>query len=357
MSNKLINLVDITKIYDGVTILDNLNLYIRENEFLTLLGPSGCGKTTTLRILGGFENPDEGRVLFDGKDITKLPPNKRQLNTVFQKYALFTHMTIAENIAFGLKIKGKSKAYIDDKIKYALKLVNLEGYENRSPALLSGGQQQRIAIARAIVNEPKVLLLDEPLGALDLKLRQDMQYELIRLKNELGITFVYVTHDQEEALTMSDTIVVMNQGYIQQIGTPEDIYNEPQNAFVADFIGDSNIVDGLMLQDRLVEILGAKFPCVDEGFGVRKPVDVVIRPEDSNLVKPEDGIITGRVTHLIFKGVHYEMEVVANGYTWLVHSTDMVPVGEEVGLWVNPFDIQIMNKPESEDEEAPSLEE
>ena len=357
MSNKLINLVDITKIYDGVTILDNLNLYIRENEFLTLLGPSGCGKTTTLRILGGFENPDEGRVLFDGKDITKLPPNKRQLNTVFQKYALFTHMTIAENIAFGLKIKGKSKAYIDDKIKYALKLVNLEGYENRSPALLSGGQQQRIAIARAIVNEPKVLLLDEPLGALDLKLRQDMQYELIRLKNELGITFVYVTHDQEEALTMSDTIVVMNQGYIQQIGTPEDIYNEPQNAFVADFIGDSNIVDGLMLQDRLVEILGAKFPCVDDGFGVRKPVDVVIRPEDINLVKPEDGIITGRVTHLIFKGVHYEMEVAANGYTWLVHSTDMVPVGEEVGLWVNPFDIQIMNKPESEDEEAPSLEE
>ena len=357
MSNKLINLVDITKIYDGVTILDNLNLYIRENEFLTLLGPSGCGKTTTLRILGGFENPDEGRVLFDGKDITKLPPNKRQLNTVFQKYALFTHMTIAENIAFGLKIKGKSKAYIDDKIKYALKLVNLEGYENRSPALLSGGQQQRIAIARAIVNEPKVLLLDEPLGALDLKLRQDMQYELIRLKNELGITFVYVTHDQEEALTMSDTIVVMNQGYIQQIGTPEDIYNEPQNAFVADFIGDSNIVDGLMLQDRLVEILGAKFPCVDEGFGVRKPVDVVIRPEDIDLVKPEDGIITGRVTHLIFKGVHYEMEVAANGYTWLVHSTDMVPVGEEVGLWVNPFDIQIMHKPESEDEEAPSLEE
>ena len=357
MSNKLINLVDITKIYDGVTILDNLNLYIRENEFLTLLGPSGCGKTTTLRILGGFENPDEGRVLFDGKDITKLPPNKRQLNTVFQKYALFTHMTIAENIAFGLKIKGKSKAYIDDKIKYALKLVNLEGYENRSPALLSGGQQQRIAIARAIVNEPKVLLLDEPLGALDLKLRQDMQYELIRLKNELGITFVYVTHDQEEALTMSDTIVVMNQGYIQQIGTPEDIYNEPQNAFVADFIGDSNIVDGLMLQDRLVEILGAKFPCVDEGFGVRKPVDVVIRPEDINLVKPEDGIITGRVTHLIFKGVHYEMEVAANGYTWLVHSTDMVPVGEEVGLWVNPFDIQIMNKPESEDEEAVNVEE
>ena len=357
MNPSLIRLEGVSKTFDNTKVLDELDLSIKENEFMTLLGPSGCGKTTTLRILGGFENPDEGRVLFDGKDITKLPPNKRQLNTVFQKYALFTHMTIAENIAFGLKIKGKSKAYIDDKIKYALKLVNLEGYENRSPALLSGGQQQRIAIARAIVNEPKVLLLDEPLGALDLKLRQDMQYELIRLKNELGITFVYVTHDQEEALTMSDTIVVMNQGYIQQIGTPEDIYNEPQNAFVADFIGDSNIVDGLMLQDRLVEILGAKFPCVDEGFGVRKPVDVVIRPEDIDLVKPEDGIITGRVTHLIFKGVHYEMEVVANGYTWLVHSTDMVPVGEEVGLGVNPFDIQIMNKPESEDEEAPSLEE
>ncbi|MCI5649305.1 MAG: ABC transporter ATP-binding protein [Fusicatenibacter sp.] len=357
MSTKLLDLVNITKSFDGVAVLDDLNLYIRENEFLTLLGPSGCGKTTTLRILGGFENPDTGKVLFDGKDITMLPPNKRQLNTVFQKYALFTHMTIAENIAFGLKIKGKSKAYIDDKIKYALKLVNLEGYENRSPALLSGGQQQRIAIARAIVNEPKVLLLDEPLGALDLKLRQDMQYELIRLKNELGITFVYVTHDQEEALTMSDTIVVMNQGYIQQIGTPEDIYNEPQNAFVADFIGDSNILDGIMIEDKLVEILGAKFPCVDVGFGHNKPVDVVIRPEDIDLVKPSEGTITGRVTHLIFKGVHYEMEVMANGYEWLVHSTDMFPVGEEVGIHVDPFDIQIMNKPESEDEEAVSVEE
>ncbi|MDY2938973.1 MAG: ABC transporter ATP-binding protein [Fusicatenibacter sp.] len=357
MSTKLLDLVNITKSFDGVTVLDDLNLYIRENEFLTLLGPSGCGKTTTLRILGGFENPDTGKVLFDGKDITMLPPNKRQLNTVFQKYALFTHMTIAENIAFGLKIKGKSKAYINDKIKYALKLVNLEGYENRSPALLSGGQQQRIAIARAIVNEPKVLLLDEPLGALDLKLRQDMQYELIRLKNELGITFVYVTHDQEEALTMSDTIVVMNQGYIQQIGTPEDIYNEPQNAFVADFIGDSNILDGIMIEDKLVEILGAKFPCVDVGFGHNKPVDVVIRPEDIDLVKPSEGTIVGRVTHLIFKGVHYEMEVMANGFEWLVHSTDMFPVGEEVGIHVDPFDIQIMNKPESEDEEAVPVEE
>lgn len=353
MSTKLLDLVNITKSYDGVTILDDLNLYIRENEFLTLLGPSGCGKTTTLRILGGFETPDAGKVLFNGQDITQLPPNKRQLNTVFQKYALFTHMTIAENIAFGLKIKGKPKAYIDDKIKYALKLVNLEGYENRSPALLSGGQQQRIAIARAIVNEPKVLLLDEPLGALDLKLRQDMQYELIRLKNELGITFVYVTHDQEEALTMSDTIVVMNQGYIQQMGTPEQIYNEPENAFVADFIGESNIVGGTMIHDELVEIFGAKFACVDKGFGNNRPVDVVIRPEDIDLVKPEDGTLQGVVTHLIFKGVHYEMEVTTpDGYEWLVHSTDMFPVGQKVGIHVDPFDIQIMNKPESEDEEA-----
>lgn len=352
MSNKLIDLVNITKSFDGEVVLDDLNLYIRENEFLTLLGPSGCGKTTTLRILGGFENPDKGKVIFNGEDITQLPPNKRQLNTVFQKYALFTHMSIAENIAFGLKLKKKSKAYIDDKIKYALKLVNLEGYENRRPDSLSGGQQQRVAIARAIVNEPKVLLLDEPLGALDLKLRQDMQYELIRLKNELGITFIYVTHDQEEALTMSDTIVVMNQGYIQQIGTPEDIYNEPQNAFVADFIGDSNILHGTMIEDRLVEILGAKFQCVDEGFGNNKPVDVVIRPEDIDLLTPEKGTIQGVVTHLIFKGVHYEMEVMANGFEWLVHSTDMFPVGTKVGIHVDPFDIQIMNKPESEDEEA-----
>ena len=352
MSNKLIDLVEITKSFDGEVVLDDLNLYIRENEFLTLLGPSGCGKTTTLRIMGGFETPDKGKVIFNGEDITNLPPNKRQLNTVFQKYALFTHMTVAENIAFGLKIKKKSKDYINDKIKYALKLVNLDGFENRMPDSLSGGQQQRIAIARAIVNEPKVLLLDEPLGALDLKLRQDMQYELIRLKNELGITFIYVTHDQEEALTMSDTIVVMNQGYIQQIGTPEDIYNEPQNAFVADFIGDSNIISGTMIEDRLVEILGAKFPCVDEGFGHNTPVDVVIRPEDIDLLKPEEGTIQGVVSHLIFKGVHYEMEVQANGFEWLVHSTDLFPVGTPVGIHVDPFDIQIMNKPESEDEEA-----
>lgn len=357
MSTKLIDLQHISKSYGDNLILDDMNLYIRENEFLTLLGPSGCGKTTTLRIIGGFEKADRGAVLFNGTDISNLPPNKRQVNTVFQKYALFTHMTISENIAFGLKIKGKSKAYIDDKIKYALKLVNLDGFENRMPNSLSGGQQQRIAIARAIVNEPKVLLLDEPLGALDLKLRQDMQYELIRLKNELGITFVYVTHDQEEALTMSDTVVVMNQGYIQQIGSPEDIYNEPENAFVADFIGDSNIIDALMVRDELVEILGAKFACVDKGFGTNQPVDVVIRPEDIELTAPQEGTIEGVVTHVIFKGVHYEMEVLANDFDWLVQSTVLVPVGTKVGIRVDPFNIQIMNKPESEDEEAVGVDE
>lgn len=358
MNKVLIDLKNISKSYGDQLVLDDLNLYIRENEFLTLLGPSGCGKTTTLRIIGGFETPDTGRVIFDGQDITRLSPNKRQLNTVFQRYALFPHMTIEDNIAFGLKIKGKTKSYIDDKIKYALKLVNLDGYGKRMPDSLSGGQQQRIAIARAIVNEPKVLLLDEPLGALDLKLRQDMQYELIRLKNELGITFIYVTHDQEEALTMSDTIVVMNQGYIQQIGSPEKIYNEPENAFVADFIGDSNIISSIMVQDKLVNILGVNFDCVDTGFGRNKPVDVVIRPEDvvlsSNL---EHGKLKGTVTHLIFKGVHYEMEVMANGYEWLVHSTGMFPVGTEVSIFVDPYNIQIMNKPASEDEEAVKLDE
>ena len=357
MEHPLIDLSHIWKSYDGDLILDDLSLSVKENSFVTLLGPSGCGKTTTLRIIGGFEKPDKGQVIFDGEDITNTPPNKRQLNTVFQKYALFTHMSIAENIAFGLKIKGKSKSYIDDKIKYALKLVNLDGFENRSVDSLSGGQQQRIAIARAIVNEPKVLLLDEPLGALDLKLRQDMQYELIRLKNELGITFVYVTHDQEEALTMSDTIVVMNQGYIQQIGTPEMIYNEPTNAFVADFIGDSNILDGTMIQDKVVEILGVKIPCVDEGFGNNTPVDVVIRPEDIEIVEPEKGFMEGDITSVIFKGVHYEIEIMANGFEWLVHTTLLHNAGEHVGINIIPFNIQIMNKPESEDEEAAAIEE
>ena len=351
-SKPLITLDKISKSFGGRLVIDELDLSIRENEFVTLLGPSGCGKTTLLRIMGGFAAPDEGRVIFDGTDITALPPNKRKLNTVFQKYALFSHMDIAENIAFGLKIKKKSKDYIDSKISYALKLVNLEGYETRMPDSLSGGQQQRIAIARAIVNEPKVLLLDEPLGALDLKLRQDMQYELIRLKNELGITFIYVTHDQEEALTMSDTIVVLNQGYIQQIGTPEGIYNEPENAFVADFIGESNILDGLMVRDRLVEILGVRFACVDSGFGQMQPVDVVIRPEDVELLEQADGALGGVVSHLIFKGVHYEMEVEAGGFEWLVHSTRMFPVGTPVSIHVEPDNIHIMNKPESEDEEA-----
>ena len=352
MGKDLITLEHITKSYDGQVILDDLNLHIYENSFVTLLGPSGCGKTTTLRIIGGFEKPEQGRVIFDGKDITDLAPNKRQLNTVFQKYALFTHMNIEENIAFGLKIKNKPESYIKDKIKYALKLVNLEGFEKRMPDSLSGGQQQRIAIARAIVNEPKVLLLDEPLGALDLKMRQDMQYELKRLKEELGITFIYVTHDQEEALTMSDHIVVMNQGYIQQEGSPETIYNEPENAFVADFIGDSNIIRSTMIRDELVEILGAKFACVDKGFGENKPVDVVIRPEDVELVDPSQGTISGVVTSLTFKGVHYEMDVEAGGFEWLVHSTKLSEVGSNVGIKVDPYNIQIMNVPESEDEEA-----
>lgn len=352
MAEKCIELRGITKAFDGQIVLDNMNLDIHENEFVTLLGPSGCGKTTTLRIMGGFENADVGEVLLYGDDIAGVPANKRPINTVFQKYALFSHMNIEENIAFGLKIKKKSKDYIKDKIKYALRLVNLEGYEKRMPDSLSGGQQQRIAIARAIVNEPKILLLDEPLGALDLKLRQDMQYELIRLKEELGITFVYVTHDQEEALTMSDTIVVMNQGYIQQIGSPEDIYNEPQNAFVADFIGESNIIPATMVRDKRVNILGREFEYVDVGFGENKPVDVVIRPEDLILVPPEKAMIRGIVTSLVFKGVHYEMEIESMGYTWLVQSTRLAEVGKEAGLWVDPFNIQIMKKPENETEEA-----
>lgn len=354
---KIIDLIGITKSYNGNIVLDNFNLYIRKNEFLTLLGPSGCGKTTTLRIIGGFENADSGSVIFEDKDISTIPPHKRQLNTVFQKYSLFPHMNIEENIAFGLKVKKMDKQYIKDKVKYALKLVNLEGFEKRHINSLSGGQQQRIAIARAIVNEPRVLLLDEPLGALDLKLRQDMQYELKRLQRELGITFIYVTHDQEEALTMSDTIVVMNKGKIQQIGTPEDIYNEPKNAFVADFIGESNLFDATMIQDELVEIFGVKYDCVDKNFGTNKPVDVVIRPEDVNLVDSSLGTTTGVVTSAIFKGVHYEMTVDSFGIEWLIHSTKQSKVGTEVGINVKPFDIQIMHKPKGEDAEAVMLDE
>ncbi len=352
MGQSLIELRHISKSYDDTLVLDDFNLTVNQNEFITLLGPSGCGKTTTLRIVGGFEKPDNGQVFFEGKDITNIPPNQRQLNTVFQKYALFPHMNIEENIAFGLKISGKSDAYIRDKVKYALKLVNLQGFEKRNVNALSGGQQQRIAIARAIVNEPKVLLLDEPLGALDLKLRQDMQYELIRLKNELGITFIFVTHDQEEALTMSDKVVVMNGGYIQQMGTPEEIYNEPENAFVADFIGDSNIVDGIMIEDRAVKICDTVFPCIDEGFGRNKPVDVVIRPEDFIIGKPGQGRLDGEVIHNVFIGVHYEMEILAGGYEWLVQNTVSYPVGTKVSLDVVPENIQIMHKPQSKEEEA-----
>ena len=352
MSDKLISIENISKSFDEIPVLEKLNLYIRENEFLTLLGPSGCGKTTLLRILGGFEEPDTGRILFEGRDITALAPNKRPLNTVFQKDTLFYHMSVADNIAFGLKIKGKSKAYIQDRVHYALHLVGLDGFGERFPDSLSGGQAQRIQIARAIVNEPKVLLLDEPLSALDLKLRQDMQYELIRLKEELGITFIYVTHDQEEALTMSDTIVVMNGGRIQQIGTPEDIYNEPQNAFVADFIGDGNIFDAIMIRDELVRLLGAEFECVDTGFGEMNPVDVIIRPEDVEIVSPEQGTITGVVTSVIFKGVHYEMDILAHNYHWTAHSTKMAPEGETVGIRIDPFNIQVMNKPIREDQET-----
>ncbi len=352
MEVPLVDLVGICKRYGDNIVLNDFNLYIKENEFVTFLGPSGCGKTTTLRIIGGFEQPDSGHVYFSGENITSLPPYKRQLNTVFQKYALFPHMTVAENIAFGLKIKKKSKSYIDGKIDYALKLVDLEGFGSRMPDSLSGGQQQRIAIARAIVNEPKALLLDEPLGALDLKLRQDMQYELIRLKNELGISFIFVTHDQEEALTMSDIVVVMNQGRIQQLGTPQQIYNEPKNAFVAGFVGDSNIIGGTMLGDYAVELCDARWQCVDAGFGVNKPVDVVIRPEDVEFVAPEKGIIRGVVSHIIFKGLLWEMEVEAGGFTWLVQNTQMEPVGTEVGIYVKPENIQIMHKPTSDDEEA-----
>lgn len=355
LNNELIHLNHISKSFGDKVVLDDLDLVIHENEFVTLLGPSGCGKTTTLRILAGFESPDKGSVIFEGRDITNLPPNKRQLNTVFQNYALFTHMNVAENIAFGLNIKKKPRSYIEDKIHYALKLVGLEGFEKRSVSNLSGGQQQRIAIARAIVNEPRVLLLDEPLGALDLKLRQDMQYELIRMKNELKITFIYVTHDQQEALTMSDTIVVMNQGYIQQMGSPESIYNEPENAFVADFIGDSNLFPASFVHDELIRIDGTLFPCVDKGFGTNRPVDIVIRPEDVELVAPGEGTVDGVVTDLIFKGVHYEMCIDVGGREWVAHSTRPHIVGERVGIHVDPFNIQVMNKPESEDEEAAGI--
>lgn len=356
--------------YDnGVTwVLDGIDLTIRSGERLCLVGPNGSGKSTLARLIAGLAAPDGGDMtllghhVFDGETASANPSEYRDarhgIGTVFQNPEDQIVTTIVEDdVAFGPENLGVARDDIGGRIDESLQSVDMAGFRHADPTRMSGGQQQRIAIARAIVNEPKVLLLDEPLGALDLKLRQDMQYELIRLKNELGITFVYVTHDQEEALTMSDTIVVMNQGYIQQIGTPEDIYNEPQNAFVADFIGESNILPATMVEDRLVKILGVNFPCVDEGFGRNKPVDAVIRPEDIDLVKPEEGIMEGVVTHLIFKGVHYEMEVLANNYEWLVHSTDMFPIGTEVGIKVDPFDIQIMKKPETEDAEAVTIEE
>ncbi|WP_409228286.1 spermidine/putrescine ABC transporter ATP-binding protein [Gudongella sp. SC589] len=344
-----IDLVQIYKQFGDTPVLEDINLYIRQNEFLTLLGPSGCGKTTTLRIIGGFETPTNGRVMFDGEDITEIPPFKRQINTVFQKYALFPHLNVFDNIAFGLKIKKMSKEDIREKVAEMLKLVNLEGFEDRDIESLSGGQQQRIAIARALVNEPKVLLLDEPLGALDLKLRKEMQLELKRIQKRVGITFVYVTHDQEEALTMSDTIVVMDKGRIQQIGTPMDIYNEPVNRFVAKFIGESNIIDGMMNEDFKVTFSNRTFQCVDKGFGMDQPVDVVIRPEDLQIVSYENGFISGEVQNVIFKGVHYEMEIRSEDYTWTVHSTIMKNVGEKVGMIIVPDNIHIMRKGEADE--------
>ena len=338
----LIDLKNICKEYDGVRVLKDINLYIRKKEFVTLLGPSGCGKTTTLRIIGGFETPTSGELLFEGKEISHIPPYKRRVNTVFQKYALFPHLNVFDNIAFGLKLKKLSKAEIARRVDAMLDLVNLQGYGKRHVDALSGGQQQRVAIARSLVNEPEVLLLDEPLGALDLKLRKEMQLELKSMQQRLGITFLYVTHDQEEALTMSDTIVVMRDGNILQIGDPKRIYDEPANAFVADFIGESNILRGTMLHDELVAFAGAKFPCVDFGFGENAPVDVVIRPEDIMLVGEDVGQLVGTISSVLFKGVHYEMMIDAGEYTFKVHSTTMQPQGSRVGLNIVPFNIHIM---------------
>jgi len=341
---RLIELKGISKTFGDTEALKNIDLYIRKREFVTLLGPSGCGKTTMLRIIGGFEYADEGQVLFEGKDIANVPPYKRRINTVFQKYALFTHLNVYDNIAFGLNLRKVDKAEIEKKVKRMLKLVKMEGYEKRSVDSLSGGQQQRIAIARALVNEPEVLLLDEPLGALDLKLRREMQLELKTMQQQLGITFIYVTHDQEEALTMSDTVVVMNHGCIQQIGDPKRIYDEPKNAFVADFIGESNIIPGTMPEDETVEMLGKAFPCVDGGFQPNEPVDIVVRPEDIMVVGEDVGQLTGEVESVLFKGVHYEMMIRTEGYVWKVHSTTMQPVGTRVGLTIVPFNIHIMRK-------------
>ena len=347
---RLIELIGISKEFDGTKALEDINLYIRKQEFVTLLGPSGCGKTTMLRIIGGFEYPTEGTLLFEGKDIANVPPYKRRVNTVFQKYALFPHLNVFDNIAFGLKLKKMARGEIEKRVSRMLKLVKMTGFEKRAVDSLSGGQQQRIAIARALVNEPEVLLLDEPLGALDLKLRKEMQLELKSMQQELGITFIFVTHDQEEALTMSDTIVVMNEGRIQQVGDPKRIYDEPKNAFVADFIGESNLLSGVMLEDELVEMCGEMFPCVDAGFAPSQPVDVVARPEDIMLAGADVGMLTGEVKSVLVKGVHYEMMIPAGGFDWKVHSTTMQPAGSTVGLSIVPFNIHIMRRQAKKEE-------
>ena len=346
MSKELIRLQDLVMEFDGERVLDGINLYFNDHEFLTLLGPSGCGKTTTLRIIGGFLNPTSGRVLFDGKCINEVPPYERQINTVFQRYALFPHLNVFDNIAFGLKVAKLPKDEIHSRVHEMLEVVGLQGFEHRRIDNLSGGQQQRVAIARALVNRPKVLLLDEPLAALDLRLRKDMQNELKRIQQAMGITFIYVTHDQEEALSMSDTVVVMDKGRIQQIGRPEDIYNEPKNAFVADFIGESNILDGVMLSDYKVKFFGRTFKCLDAGFEPNEPVDVVIRPEDIDIVEPSKGHLVGTVTSVTFKGLNYDIIVEFKGFKWLIQTTDFHGVGEVIGIWLEPRDIHIMHKSE-----------
>ena len=344
MSKELIRLRDLCMAFDDEPVLDHINLYINDKEFLTLLGPSGCGKTTTLRIIGGFATPTSGDVLFDGVRINDVPPYQRQINTVFQKYALFPHLNVFENIAFGLRMQKLPEAEIKQRVMEMLETVSLKGFEHRRPEALSGGQQQRVAIARALVNRPKVLLLDEPLAALDLKLLKDMQIELKRIQQQVGITFIYVTHDQEEALTMSDTIVVMDKGSIQQIGTPEDIYNEPKNAFVADFIGESNIIDGIMPEDNVVQMYGRRFPCLDGGFAPNEAVDVVIRPEDIDIVPVEQGQLTGTVTSVTFKGMQYDIIVDFRGFKWLIQTTDHCPEGARIGIKIDPDGIHVMKK-------------
>ncbi len=346
MKTKLIELKNICKAYDGEQVLSNVNLYINDHEFITLLGPSGCGKTTTLRIIGGFESPDDGELYFDGKKINDVPAHKRNVNTVFQRYALFPHLNVYDNIAFGLRVKKVKESEIEERVAEMLALVNLKGFERRDVSLLSGGQQQRVAIARALINQPEVLLLDEPLAALDLKLRKDMQVELKNIQSKTGITFIYVTHDQEEALSMSDTVVVMAEGKIQQIGTPIDIYNEPVNAFVADFIGESNILDGIMLADFSVKFASHTFECLDKGFAKGEPVDVVVRPEDVDVVPVEKGMLSGLVTSVTFKGVHYEIIVDIDGFKWMIQSTDYVAPDSKIGVYIEPDAIHIMKKSE-----------